>query len=163
MDEKMEKILVILDGAADLPTPALDKKTPLEFAKTPNLDELTQKGKLGLLYPIDEKTVPGSDTSLISLFGNNSEECKRGIYEAVGAGLKIQKGDLVLRTNFATMKDPESREILDRRAGRTLTTKEAKILAKAINKEVKLPFPFEFKPTVQHRGVLVIRGKFSEE
>jgi 2,3-bisphosphoglycerate-independent phosphoglycerate mutase len=51
---------------------------------------------------------------------------------------------------------------LDRRAGRTLTTKEARILADAINKGVKLPFPFEFVPTIQHRGVLVIRGGFSD-
>jgi len=30
-----------------------------------------------------------------------------------------------------------------------------------LKQNVKLPFPFLFKPTVQHRGVLVIRGGFS--
>ena len=41
-------------------------------------------------------------------------------------------------------------------------TDEAKQLAFAINKNVKLPAKFEFFPTVQHRGILVIYGGFSD-
>ena len=38
----------------------------------------------------------------------------------------------------------------------------AEVLAKALNKGIKLPCKFEFKPTIQHRGVLVLRGGFSD-
>lgn len=158
----MKKILIVLDGAADLPHNFLDGKTPFEAANTPNLDYLTKNGKLGYMYPIDENTIPGSDNSLISIFGNNPKECKRGIYEAIGAGAKIKRGDLALRTNFASIKDLGSKEIVDRRCGRTLTTKEAKTLANEINKKVKLSCKFEFISTIQHRGVLILRGGFSD-
>ena len=158
----MKKILVILDGASGLPIRVFGGKTVLEHAETPNLDWLTENGKLGYMYPIDEKTTPGSDNSLISIFGNNPKECRRGIYEAVGLGIKLNRGDLALRTNFGTIENLKSRKVIDRREGRTLTTKEAKILARDLNKKIKLNCKFEFKSSVQHRGVLVLKGGFSD-
>ncbi len=155
-------MLVILDGASDLPVNVFGGKTPLESSETPNLDWFTQNGKLGYMYPIDEKTIPGSDDSLISIFGNDPKQCKRGIYEAIGSGIKLKRGDLALRTNFGVIDNLKSRNVIDRRVGRTLTTKEAIELAKILNEKVKLPCEFEFYPAVQHRGVLVLRGGFSD-
>ena len=42
-----------------------------------------------------------------------------------------------------------------------MTTEEAQILAKALNK-IKLPCKFVFEATVQHRAVLVLKGGFSD-
>ena len=158
----MKKILVILDGAADLPNSVLGGKTPMESAKISNLDYFAENGKLGFMHPIDDNTVPGSDNSIISLLGNNPRGCKRGIYEALGVGFKLNRGDFAVRTNFGTIENLKSRKVIDRRAGRTLTTKEAVILAQAINKDARLPCNFEFRSSVQHRGVLVLRGGFSD-
>ena len=158
----MKKILVILDGASDLPISIFGGKTPLEFAKTPNLDWFSKNSKLGYMYPINEKTTPGSDNSLISIFGNDPKECKRGVYEAVGLGIKLKRGDLALRTNLGTIDNLKNKKVIDRRAGRTLTSKESKFLAGNINKKINLPCDFEFKSGVQHRGVLVLRGGFSD-
>jgi 2,3-bisphosphoglycerate-independent phosphoglycerate mutase len=158
----MKKILVILDGASGLPIKNLNNKTPLESAKTPNLDFLAKNGKQGYMYPIDEKTIPGSDNSLIAIFQNNPKECKRGIYETIGSNVKFKKGNLALRTNFGTIENIKSKKVIDRRAGRTLTTQEANELSKTLNQKIKLPCEFEFKSTVQHRGVLVLKGKHSE-
>ena len=47
----MKKILVILDGLGDLPCKELNGKTPLEDAKTPNLDFLATNGKTGIMDP----------------------------------------------------------------------------------------------------------------
>jgi len=159
---RMKKILIIIDGASDLPNKQLDDKTPLEAAETPNLDFFAKNGQLGFMYPINEKTTPSSDNALISIFGNNPKLCQRGVYESIGAGLELKRGDLALRTNFGTIENLKSKKLLDRRAGRTLSTKEAHQLAKAINEKVILPCKFEFKATVQHRGVLVLRGGFSD-
>ncbi|MEK9184907.1 MAG: hypothetical protein AAB866_01950, partial [Patescibacteria group bacterium] len=52
--------------------------------------------------------------------------------------------------------------IIDRRAGRTLTTKEARELAKALNNKINMTCKFVFGPTIQHRAVLVFRGGFSD-
>lgn len=158
----MKKILVILDGASDLPHPSLDNKTPLEAAYMPNLDFLVKNGRMGYMYVIDEETVPGSDNSLISIFENDPSLCRRGVYEAIGSGISLNKGDIAFRTNFGTIENLKTRRVIDRRAGRTLTTEEASILAEDLNKKIKLPCEFEFKNTVQHRGVLVLRGKFSD-
>jgi 2,3-bisphosphoglycerate-independent phosphoglycerate mutase len=158
----MKGVFVILDGVADEPCYALGQKTPLEVAKAPNLDWFASKGKMDYCYTVKEDFVPESNEGILSLFGYDSFAIGRGALEALGMGIKLKNGDLALRCNFASVSDLKSRDVLDRRAGRTLTTKESKILAKAINDNVKLPYKFEFVPGVQHRGVLVIRGGFSD-
>ena len=157
----MKGILVILDGLGDLPSRQLDDKTPLEVAEMPNLDFLANRGQMGQMYPVRIGFVPESDEAVVSIFGNDLISSSRGQLEARGAGLKLTRGDLAIRVNFATIDSLESEKILDRRAGRTLTTSEAEILAKALNK-IKLPCEFEFKATIQHRAVLVLRGGFSD-
>ena len=157
----MKGIFVILDGAGDLPHKLLDDKTPLESAKTPNLDFLSARGEMGYMYPVRPGFIPESDEAIVSLFGNSLMSSSRGQLEARGAGIKLMRGDLAMRANFATIDSFKKGNILDRRAGRTLTSAEAEILAKAINK-IELPCKFEFESTIQHRGVLVLRGGFSE-
>lgn len=158
----MKGILVIIDGMGDLPHDLLKGQTPLEAAHKPNLNTLASKSELGIMDVVRKDYVPGSSDAILSIFGNNHSAISRGVMEAEGAGIKLVRGDLVLRTNFATIDDLKSKTIIDRRAGRTLTTKEAEILARSLNKNVKLPVKFIFKPTLQHRGVLVLRGGFSD-
>jgi 2,3-bisphosphoglycerate-independent phosphoglycerate mutase len=157
----MKGILVILDGLGDLPNKQLDGKTPLESANTPNMDFLATRGELGYMHPVKPGFAPASDEAIVSIFGNDLSSSTRGQLEARGAGINLTRGDLALRVNFATVGSFEKKELLDRRAGRTLTTLEAKILAKALNK-IKLPCEFVFEPTIQHRAVLVFRGGFSD-
>lgn len=157
----MKGILVLLDGMGDLPNKQLDGKTPLEAADMPNLDFLATRGEMGMMTPVKPGFIPESDEAIISIFDNDLISSTRGQLEARGADIKLTRGDLALRVNFATIDSPEKGNILDRRAGRTLTTQEAEILAKAIRK-IKLPCDFVFKPTVQHRATLVLRGGFSD-
>jgi len=157
----MKGILVILDGVGDLPCRQLDDKTPLETAETPNLNFLAARGEMGYMYPVKPGFVPESDEAIISIFGNELINSSRGQLEARGADIKLTRGDLALRTNFATIDSLKEGNIIDRRAGRTLTTAEAEELAKALNK-IKIPCKFIFKPTIQHRGILVFRGGFSD-
>jgi len=158
----MKGILVIIDGMGDIPNKQLDNMTPLEAAHTPNMDFLATRGEMGILYPIRPSFVPESDESIISIFGNDLIFGTRGQLEAIGFGISLTRGDLALRANFATIDSLEEGNILDRRAGRTLTAREAEILADDINKKVKLPCEFLFVPTIQHQAVLVFRGGFSE-
>lgn len=157
----MKGVLVILDGIGDLPNSQLDGKTPLDVAHMPNLDFLATRGELGFMYTVKPGYVPGSDEAIVSMFGNELISSTRGQLEATGAGLQLTRGDLALRVNFATVDSFEKGLLGDRRVGRTLSTAEAEVLAKAINK-IKLPVKFVFEPTVQHRGILVFRGGFSD-
>ncbi|MEK6741610.1 MAG: alkaline phosphatase family protein [Nanoarchaeota archaeon] len=157
----MKGILVIMDGMGDLPCKQLGDKTPLEAAETPNLDFLAARGEMGYMYSVKPGFVPESDEAIVSIFGNNLNDSTRGQLEVRGTDIKLVRGDLALRVDFATIDTPKEGNIIDRRAGRTLTTYEAEILAKAVSK-IKIPCEFVFKPTIQHRAVLVLRGGFSD-
>jgi 2,3-bisphosphoglycerate-independent phosphoglycerate mutase len=140
----------------------LGNKTPLEAADTPNLDFLAEKGKTGLMNPVKKGVAPESDVAVISILGYDPFKyyTGRGPLEAWGSGVPMSNGDLVLRCNFATMSSEG--KIIDRRAGRDLSTDEAAELSEAINERVRLssyPADFEFRNTIGHRGVLVIRSK----
>jgi 2,3-bisphosphoglycerate-independent phosphoglycerate mutase len=157
----MKKIIyIVLGGLGDLPLRELNNKTPLEAALTPYMDRLAQSGQTGLVRPLSKEIAPESDIAVISLLGYDVKKyfTGRGPLEAFAEGLSIVKGNIVLRVNFATAEDDGS-TIKDRRVGRDLSTEEAAALAKEINSKITLTnATFEFKNTVGHRGVLVIRG-----
>lgn len=158
----MKLLYVVIDGMGDLPIGELGNKTPLEAAETPNMDFLAKNGKTGLMYSVRKGVAPESDAAVISLLGYDPFEYStgRGIIEAVGAAIDVKDGDLALRCNFATLG--KGNIIIDRRVRRTLTTEEATELSKAANVEVKLescPATFEFKSTMGHRAVLVMKSK----
>lgn len=157
----LKGIFVIIDGLGDLPCKLLENKTPLESAQIPNMNFLAARGELGYMYPVKPGFIPGSGEALASIFGNSPNSISRGQLEAKGIGLKLKRGDLALRVNFATIDSLEKGNILDRRAGRTLTDDEVDALAKALNK-INMPVKFEFVPSVHHKAVLVFRGGFSD-
>jgi len=158
----LKGVLVIIDGLGDLPNRLLGDKTPLEAASIPNINFFAMRGELGTLYPVRMNYAPSSDEGILSIFGNSLDSARRGQLEAIGAGIRISRGDLALRINFGTIDSLLRGNIIDRRARRTLSTNEAKELEKEINK-IKLPCEFEFKATMQHRGVLVLKGDFSSK
>lgn len=159
----MSKIVyVLLDGVGDRPDPRLNYVTPLESAYTPNLDSLARKGISGLVYSVGKDIPPESDIAVFHMLGYEFREgyAGRGVIEAIGSGVHFKDGDLALRANFATID--KDMIILDRRAGRDLSSEEARVLAESIGKQVKLSYPktsFEFVSTVAHRAVLSIRAE----
>ncbi len=46
---KMKGIIMIIDGMADRPLEELGGKTPLEAAKTPNMDHMAELGVNGIM------------------------------------------------------------------------------------------------------------------
>jgi len=158
----LKLIYVIIDGIADLPILELGNETPLSVARTPNMDFLAENGKTGLMYTVAKGIAPESDVGVISILGYDPFKYAtgRGVLEAVGAGIRMRSGDLAVRCNFATLGHGAT--IIDRRAGRDLTAEEARKLGEAIQEKVKLtshPADFEFRSTIGHRAVLVIKSK----
>jgi len=148
-------VMVVLDGASGR---VGGTKSPLEEASTPNLDVLARRGSMGRLYTVGEGIAPESDAGVFSLLGYDPLEThlSRGVVEALGAGVEFHDGDLALRAGFATVK---ADKLVDRRAGRNLSTPEALELGAALNKELRLKSGgrFVFKSTVGHRAVVVFR------
>ncbi len=150
-------LYVVLDGAPDgLGAPRMS----LEEAHKPNIDSLAGKGYCGLVYTVGKGIAPESDVAVMSLLGYDPEKhyTGRGPLEALGAGVPFSDGDLALRANFATI-DPATKRIVDRRVGRNLSSREARILADALD-GMKLrdgKAVARFRATIGHRAVLVIR------
>ncbi len=154
----MKILLVIIDGLGDKPIPALNNKTPLEAAQTPNLDWLAKNGICGQILPFQfpGQKIPESDTCHLALFGYDPKiyYLGRGPYEAAGIGVNLKEGDLALRVNFATVG--KNLKIIDRRAGRI---NETQSLIKSLNEKIISGVKFLLKKSVGHRAVLILRGK----
>lgn len=147
-----------LDGLGDDPHPDLDDRTPLEAAATPFLDDLAARGRNGLVHTVGPDIAPESDIAVFAILGYDPAEQHpgRGVLEALGSGMEFEDGQLAHRVNFATGEDGR---IVDRRVGRDLSSEEARALADEVNSRLQLPgATFELRPTVEHRGALVIRS-----
>jgi 2,3-bisphosphoglycerate-independent phosphoglycerate mutase len=154
----MKLLYVCLDGVADDPIPELDHRTPLEAAPTPHLDALAARGRTGTTITVGPGIAPESDIGVLGILGYDpsEEHPGRGVLEALGMRMDFRDGDLAYRVNFATADWPE---IIDRRAGRDLSSEEADALADMVNDGLVLPnATFDLRASVEHRGALVIRS-----
>jgi 2,3-bisphosphoglycerate-independent phosphoglycerate mutase len=153
----LHRALIILDGLGDRPHPETDNLSPVEAARTPNLDRLLADGRRGLLMLIGPGTAPESDAGVLALLGYDPEKDSpgRGVLEALGVEIPLEPGDVALRMNFATIAADGT--IADSRVGRGLTTAESTALARTLT-DANLLAPegirAELRATVGHRGVL---------
>ena len=132
------KYLVILgDGMADYPLEELGNKTPLEYANTPMMDALAQKGEMGLVHTIPEGMSPGSDTANLSVLGYNPKKyySGRSPLEALSIGVPMKETDVSLRCNFVTLSETEDtyekRTMIDHSSGE-ISTEDAAVLVEAV-------------------------------
>ncbi|WP_284645538.1 2,3-bisphosphoglycerate-independent phosphoglycerate mutase [Paenibacillus silviterrae] len=149
-------ILAIADGVGDRPHYAINNKTPLELAHTPNIDRLARNGITGIMDLISPGIPVGTDMGHLILFGYQPHDYPgRGPIEALGIGMEIKPTDIVIRCNFATVD--EKGIVVDRRAGRI--REKTNEIAKAINGLVlEEGVEVFFKEATEHRAVLVLRG-----
>src|SRR2546430_17432604 len=94
-------VLIVVDGMGDRPLIDPDYKTPLEYAKTPNMDRLAKGGLVGLPDPISPRVRPGSDVATLALFGYDPAKyyTRRGPLAALAAGIDVGCNDLAFRAN----------------------------------------------------------------
>jgi 2,3-bisphosphoglycerate-independent phosphoglycerate mutase len=157
--EKRRVLMIICDGMGDRAERKRKFQTPLSIAKKSNMDTLAKSGSVGLMDPVSPGVRPGSDVAHLAILGYDPYKfyTGRGALEAVGAGMQIDEDDIAFRCNFATVDT--KMVVKDRRAGRATYGRDE--LARALTK-VELNDPdisFEFVPTVEHRAVLVLKGK----
>src|SRR5215831_12862562 len=152
--------LVVLDGVGDIATREQGYMTPLEAARTPNLDELSKDSAQGRMLPVAPGITPGSGPGHLALFGYDPLEFQvgRGVIEALGLGLELRPGDVAARANFCTV---DAKGIVtDRRAGR-IDTPVCEELCRLLSSKVKKIGDTEviIKAGKGHRFVVLFRGK----
>ena len=156
----MKGIILVMDGMADRPITELNNQTPLQAAKTPNMDKMAENGITGIMDPIKPGIIPGSDTAHLSILGYNPYEVYtgRGPFEASGVGLEVIPGDIGFRCNFSTSDD--NGIITDRRAGRIRDgTADIVEVLNTMTIEGYEDVKIIFKESTGHRAVLVLRGE----
>ncbi len=152
-------VLFVMDGLGDVACDELGGSTPLEAARTPNLDRLSARSELGLLDPVLPGVTPGSGPGHTALFGYEPTEhlIGRGVLEGLGIGFVFTDRDVAARFNFASTD--ASGNITDRRAGRIDSASAAALCEKL---EEAIPSVKGAQITVravkEHRGVVVFRG-----
>lgn len=100
----MKCITVLLDGASDRSYKELNNMTPLQYAKTPNLDTIAGQSQCGLMTPLKEGLSLGTDLAHLLLFGYELKDYpNRSIIDAVGEGLTLNEDTLYLRSSFASV------------------------------------------------------------
>lgn len=162
-NSSLKILYVILDGIGDLPHPSINNLTPLEAANTPNLDYLAMNGIMGEVITVGKGIAPQSDIAVFNMLGYNFTDAPyvgRGIVESIGCGIDLKDGDLALRGNFATIDNNQN--IIDRRAGRIIESKEAKSLCDTLNSSILLNDPdasVVVIPTIAHRVTIRFRHK----
>ncbi|MCD6416537.1 MAG: cofactor-independent phosphoglycerate mutase [Planctomycetes bacterium] len=130
----MKYCIVVPDGAADFAVRRLGGKTPLEAARTPNLDRAAQEGLLGIARHVPPRMPPGSSVAIMSVVGYDPQEyfTGRGPLEAADLGIEMGPDDWAVRCNLVTTAEGR---LADFTAGH-ISTGEAEVLLAALNDEL---------------------------
>jgi 2,3-bisphosphoglycerate-independent phosphoglycerate mutase len=147
------------DGMADYPIPELQGRTPLQAAKTPNLDRMAKQGILGLVRTVPPGMAPGSDVANLSIFGYDPARyfTGRAPLEAAAMGVKLDPEDVAFRCNLVTLGGADGRETMDDFSAGHISTGESREIIGEIGR-VLGDDEFRFYPGVSYRHLMVWHG-----
>ena len=155
----MKYVILIGDGMSDYPIEELGNKTPLQAAKTPNMDKLVQKGSIGLVKTVPEGFPPGSDVAILSVLGYDPKKyyTGRSPLEAASIGVNLGPHDLALRCNLVTLAERDAKIYMDDFSAGHISTDEAKDIIRDIDKELG-ENGIRFYPGMSYRHLMVWHG-----
>lgn len=147
----MKYIVILGDGMADEPIAELGGRTPLEYAKTPNMDRMAREGACGMLRTVPEGFEPGSDIANMAVLGYAPEKyyTGRGPLEALSMGVDLAPGDVAYRCNLVTV---ENDTMADFSAGH-ISSREGRDLFAALQPEIP---EVMVQAGVSYRNLLVV-------
>ncbi|MBN1798290.1 MAG: cofactor-independent phosphoglycerate mutase [Spirochaetales bacterium] len=154
----MKYIIIIIDGAADLPLPVLQNKTPLEAAAIPTLDWMAAHGSIGTVNMVPEGLPCGSDVAIMSLLGYDPKAyyTGRAPIEAVAQDLELGEQQWVFRCNLVTIEN----NIMKDHSAHNISTKKSHELINLLN--TRCPFPdIRFFPGVSYRNLMTVNYELS--
>lgn len=163
----MKYIIILCDGMADEPLDELGGRTPLEAARTMNMDSLAKVSEIGMVRTVPAGMAPGSDTANLSVIGYDPKEyyTGRSPLEALSIGADMAPDDVSFRCNLVTLSEEEDRyedrHILDHSSGE-ISTEEAAELLEALSEGLKRE-GYTFYVGTSYRHLLIQKkGKVTE-
>ena len=151
----MKYLIILGDGMGDLPIAELGNRTPLETARTPNLDRIVSQGRVGLMQTIFPNLPIGSIVANMGILGFNPYEYYphgRASFEALAKGIVLKPDDIAFRCNLISLN---GKCIRDFTAGNINDEDARNVLARL--KIAKDSFEIEVHPGMSYRNLLIIR------
>src|SRR5580700_9807063 len=108
----MKYAIVIPDGCADEAQDSLGGLTPLQAARTPNMDKVAQLGVVGRSDNVPRPLTPASDVATLSLFGYDPliVYTGRAPLETAAMGIPLGPNDWAIRCNLVTVENGVMRD-----------------------------------------------------
>ena len=154
----MKYIILQGDGMADYPLEVLGGRTPLEAARTPNMDWLAARGVFGLAHVIPDGFPPGSDVGNMNIMGYDPAvyHTGRSPLEAASMGVALGPRDIAFRCNLVTLGGSGGDTFMEDFTSGHITTEEAAELIRDIGQKLGGDGA-EFFPGVSYRHLMVWR------
>jgi 2,3-bisphosphoglycerate-independent phosphoglycerate mutase len=149
----MKYIILVGDGMADYPIAELRNRTPLEVARTPNMDLLAAEGAGGLVRTIPNGMEPGSDVANLSIMGIDPARhyTGRGPLEAASMGVEMGGGEIAFRCNLVTVSD----DVMVDYSGGHISSEEGRVLIELLGEKFA-GRGVRFFPGVSYRNLLLV-------
>ena len=154
----MKYIIILADGMSGYPLKELADQTTLQYANTPNMDDLAGKGIIGTVKTVPEGMKPGSDVANLAVMGYDPAifYSGRSPLEALSVGVNMKDSDVVFRCNIVTLSEDEpysEKTIIDHSSGE-ISTEDADVLMDAI-REAFNSDEFQFYTGTSYRHITV--------
>lgn len=155
----MKYIILLGDGMSDEGLEQLGGKSPLQAAKTPNMDFMAKNGRLGLARTVPEGYPPGSDVANLSVFGYDPRSCYTGRspLEAASIGVELGPDDVAFRLNLVNLAPHGGKLFMQDYSAGHISADEGRELIEEIQKVLGSD-EFHFYPGVGYRHLMVWRG-----
>ena len=153
----MKYALIIPDGCADEPQESLGGRSPLQAARTPNMDAIARAGVVGRADNVPPSMPSGSDVGTMSLFGYDPlvYHTGRAPLEAAAQGIELGPDDWAVRCNLVTI---ENERMVSFTAGQIPNDLGAHLI-ELMQKNVCGDPHWKFYPGVSYRNLLIYRGR----
>lgn len=155
----MKYIVLLGDGMSDEAVKDLDGKTPLQAAKTPHMDAMARRGRIGLAHTVPKGLPPGSDVANLSVFGYDPRTCYTGRspLEAASMGVQLGPNDVAFRVNLVNLLPTKGTLVMNDYSAGHISTEEGRELIEAIQQQIG-DDEFQFYPGVGYRHLMVWRN-----
>ncbi|MDP8230964.1 MAG: cofactor-independent phosphoglycerate mutase [Candidatus Gorgyraea atricola] len=156
----MKYIVLVGDGMGDRPLEELGGKTPLEAAKTPNMNFIAEKGRVGLTNMIPGRFAPASDVANLSILGYSPRKyyTGRGPLEAANMDIDMKDDEIAFRCNLVTISNGR---MADYSAGH-ISSEEARHLIDELNAKMSTK-DIRFYAGMSYRHLLILRCNNKDE
>ena len=145
---------------ADYKLEKLSGRTPLEAARTPNMDNISSNGILGVVNTVPKNFKPGSDIACLSVLGYDPKVyyTGRAPLESASLGIELEEKDWAVRCNLITAIDG----ILEDFSAGHISDNEAELIMSILNEQLA-GGSVRFYAGKSYRNIMVYNGDIAIE